>query len=226
MTKVCGIYLITHVASGRQYVGQSIDIVARLRSHASGRSGDGFLRNAIEKYGWQAFETKVLHECRRDQLNQQEQLWIEALGTLHPNGFNLTTGGAQAFKFSEAARLAISAGTKRGLTPEVIARRAQSLRGVPKSAAHKQAISSAARNHENLERLRSLASNQSPDTRERIAASKRGKPLSPQHRAKISETRRARGLGGVPGPRSEEAKARMSTAAKSRAGRSKQGTTS
>ena len=32
----CGIYLITHLASGRGYVGQIVDIESRFRDHRAG----------------------------------------------------------------------------------------------------------------------------------------------------------------------------------------------
>lgn len=109
----CGIYLIRHVTSGRGYVGQSVNIESRFRDHRAGK-GSRKLSAALRKYGVEAFEYKVLLECSREELNPQEVLFIEQLGTLHPNGFNLIDGGNQPGKMSPETRQRFSeAGMRR-----------------------------------------------------------------------------------------------------------------
>lgn len=120
--KRCGIYLLTHKVNGKRYVGQSINIDKRFCDHEKGRSGSGVLFNAIKKHGWSAFETSLLELCDRDCLNACEQKWIAALGSMHPVGFNLTTGG-QKYKFTDSARAHISERTRIALAdPEIRAR--------------------------------------------------------------------------------------------------------
>lgn len=90
----CGIYLITHIASGRGYVGQSVDIESRFRDHLSGR-GSVKLSRALRKYGPEAFEFRILLVCDREELNYHEAAFVQQLNTLHPYGFNLIGGGGQ-----------------------------------------------------------------------------------------------------------------------------------
>lgn len=88
----CGIYVIRHVASGRCYVGQSRNIEKRWREHRGSKEGT-LLHRALRKYGNEAFDWTVLETCDPSELLVREVFWIDRLGTLHPKGFNLTTGG-------------------------------------------------------------------------------------------------------------------------------------
>lgn len=209
--KQCGIYVIEHIATGRKYVGQSIDIASRLADHAKA-TGGFLLAAAIRKYGWEAFRAQTLELCPRGALNEREQHWISAFGTLQPAGFNLTTGGGQAFTFSEETRRRISERTKAGLTPDVREARAAKLRGRPKSEEHRAKIAAAQRNPANIARITEMARNQSAETRAKIAATHRGMKYSEETRKKISESARSR-------PRqnhSQETRAKMSASAKAR----------
>lgn len=88
----CGIYLITHLASGRCYVGQSRNIEKRWREHRNSREGT-LLHRSLRKYGNEAFSWQVLEICDPSELSSREVFWIEQLGTKHPGGYNLTSGG-------------------------------------------------------------------------------------------------------------------------------------
>lgn len=220
-TKRCGIYLITHIATGRCYVGQSIDIDRRWREHAKGASGSGILHRAIAKYGWSAFDVKVLELCAQDDLNVVEQKWVAEIGSMHPAGFNLTTGGAQ-FKVTDEVRRLISERTRDFMTPEWIAARAAKIRGVPKSAEHRAKIGAAHKASEaNTARLIAMARNQSAESREKISIAHRGKKASAETRAKLSASKKGQRLGVKRPPFSDETKARMSASAKARCARQK-----
>lgn len=99
----CGIYLIVHRPSGRGYVGQSVNIESRFNDHKAGR-GSRKLKHALTKYGLGEFDFKILLLCKPDHLNLYESLAVEALGTLHPRGFNLIPGGFQPGAMSEETR--------------------------------------------------------------------------------------------------------------------------
>lgn len=264
-SKICGIYLIQHTASGKRYVGQSIDIAKRLKDHESLRSGRGVLSNAIRKHGWEAFHSEVLEICLVDVLDQSEIAWISRLNTLHPLGYNLTTGGVR-YRFTDSARAhisertrvalsspearkRISEGLKRrspetlafikeqarlAMTPELKARISNltkgipkseewkaKMRGRPKSPEWKLMMSAVQKNPANIARIKDLARNQTAETREKIAASKRGMTVSAETRAKISASK----LGIKTGPRSvpfsAESRAKMSVSAKARCARQK-----
>ena len=72
---------------GKIYIGQTIrPIEVRLREHEIGRSDNCVLiYRAIQKYGWDVFD-KNWYECPDDDLNKHEELMIEVLGTLTPEG--------------------------------------------------------------------------------------------------------------------------------------------
>lgn len=217
----CGIYVITHIASGRMYVGQSIDIEERFKQHAKGKGGCGALSGAIAKHGWCAFDARVLEKCERAALNEREARWVDELATMHPRGFNLVGGGGQSRQVTDDCRRRISEGTRRGLTADVIEQRASKLRGVPKSIEHRAKIAAAKRNDEaNRERITAMARNQSADTRAKIAASKRGCHVSDETRNLISEAaksdNRAARLRASPGYMSAATRQKMSEAAKRR----------
>jgi len=107
MTELCGIYLLTHVETGRKYVGQSKDILERIKYHSYGY-GDQKIARSIRKYGFNAFVSDVIELCSVESLNTREQYWITQFNCLSPYGFNLTTGGQQAQKISEETRKRMS----------------------------------------------------------------------------------------------------------------------
>lgn len=92
MTKLCGVYVVTHLETGMQYVGQSRDIARRWKAHC-GRSKSSRLSHAIQKYGVQAFSFRVLELCDLEQIDAREVTWIIELNTVKPHGFNLDAGG-------------------------------------------------------------------------------------------------------------------------------------
>lgn len=89
------VYLVTNKVNGKQYVGQTIHSLSRRWSwHCHYSSGCLALHSAIEKYGPDNFEIRVIDEAKdRDELDEKETMWIERLNTLAPNGYNLKTGG-------------------------------------------------------------------------------------------------------------------------------------
>lgn len=90
----CGIYCITNNINGKQYVGQSIHIEKRFKEHCQKCRGLT-IDKAIQKYGEDNFEFKILEVCSMDSdvLNEKEVWWIEKLGTYASNNYNLTRGG-------------------------------------------------------------------------------------------------------------------------------------
>jgi group I intron endonuclease len=92
-----GIYIVEHVASGRRYVGKSVNVEKRVREHffpSQVARSSSYLHSAIAKYGREAFVWRLLEECASaEEAGDREVHWIEALGTRAPGGFNLTAGG-------------------------------------------------------------------------------------------------------------------------------------
>lgn len=97
------VYKVTHRKSGKAYVGMTQRrFRQRMCGHhnkATGKSGEERkgcrkFHAAIRKYGWDAFDKRVLYaEVPIAMLPAMEIIAIAAHGTLTPNGYNLTPGG-------------------------------------------------------------------------------------------------------------------------------------
>lgn len=101
------IYIFTS-PSGKSYIGQtSRPIQKRFKEHQLESSGCVAIYNAIKKYGWENFE-KDYYECPDEDLNKHEELMVEVLGTLSPDGYNLREGGGSNGKMSEETKQKMS----------------------------------------------------------------------------------------------------------------------
>ena len=95
-----GIYTITENATGKVYVGQSIVIEKRWRTHQKTRPLEGY-------------SYKVEQECCIGLLDVMERHFIKKWNTLTPHGLNRTTGGTGHFgHFDDDARANMSAAAK------------------------------------------------------------------------------------------------------------------
>ena len=120
------IYKITNTVNGKSYIGQTIQdaVKTRIRDHLTG-NGNRILKQAIEKYGQDAFVVEILHDSILPEF--LDTLEIEAIAkynTLAPNGYNLTTGGGGGSRSEEACRK-ISEAMKR---PEVRQKHAETMK--------------------------------------------------------------------------------------------------
>lgn len=92
------IYRCTNRINGKLYVGKTIRTLAvRRKQHEmdsfNNTTGSIFLR-ALNKYGVENFDWEVICEVDGiDELNSLERSYIFKLGTLIPNGYNITKGG-------------------------------------------------------------------------------------------------------------------------------------
>lgn len=93
------IYKITHIDSGRVYVGKTNGPGKRWTAHKSiakspTHKAHSFLHSAIAKYGDAAFRFEVIDATMTESgAYRAEQVWIEHLNCKAPNGFNLDAGG-------------------------------------------------------------------------------------------------------------------------------------
>ena len=106
--KICGIYKITNLLSGKAYIGQSVDIRKRFIHHTSNDNKQRMkmaISKAIHKYGKDNFKFEIIKECTRLELNKYESFFVERHNTLSPNGYNLRQGGdARIGMYSDEAR--------------------------------------------------------------------------------------------------------------------------
>ena len=104
------VYCIENLETGKKYIGQTIrELHERWREHCgnSGTSVSPKVKNAIKKYGKDYFCVDALWEgeCSQAELDAKEIELIETLGTLHPNGYNLTKGGSGGRHSDETKKL-------------------------------------------------------------------------------------------------------------------------
>lgn len=140
---ICGIYKIANQINGKCYIGQSINIKRRWRSHKT-KSFNPLdiqyecpLYRAFRKYGLENFSFKILEECRKEELNEKESFYIKKYNSnLESYGYNLTPGGdsngptlkklteeqlQEIFKFLEFSNLSQTEIAKKyGVTQQVI----------------------------------------------------------------------------------------------------------
>lgn len=107
------IYVITNTITKKQYVGQTVThrlnhgkyrpfgYIKRFKDHLSEALCNTktkqcrYLNNSIRKYGPDAFIVELIDICLPEKGNDMEIFHIDDLQTLHPKGYNLTTGGCQ-----------------------------------------------------------------------------------------------------------------------------------
>lgn len=125
-----GVYMIRHAASGRVYVGSSVDVASRWRQHrrdlCGGRHHSRFLQRAWIKHGSEAFEWLVVEPCGHQLLLERETHWIAHYRSAESaHGFNTcriagNTLGVrrthEAIEKIRAAKLNLSAETRARLS--------------------------------------------------------------------------------------------------------------
>lgn len=137
--KKIGIYRVTLQrpdGSVSHYVGQSQDILQRLRSHRyllnRGSHTNRHLLSAWRLYGSEAFSFAIVEETSLDQLTERETWWIDQLSAHH------TQGG-----FNQRLAADSNRGLKKSM--DAIQRSNAYRKGRPLSEAHKAAIGAANR---------------------------------------------------------------------------------
>ena len=112
---ICGIYKITNIKNNKIYIGQSVDIKARITRHKNFFHPEDYSYNtiklelnmpihkAMKKYGEECFTFDILELCPREKLDEKEQYWIAYYKSNNRQlGYNVTSGGlGQDFKGGE-----------------------------------------------------------------------------------------------------------------------------
>lgn len=97
------IYLITSPI-GKSYVGQTVrKLEKRMGEHCKNKECI-FIHQAIKKYGFDNMIVEVLVKCPEEDLDNHEEFFINGLNTLHPNGYNIRTGGAKGSRHCDASK--------------------------------------------------------------------------------------------------------------------------
>ena len=91
-----GIYILTCSVNGKQYVGRDSCLPKRFKRHLSGREFKcRLIHNAVNKYGSKSFEVEIIlyPGISFEALCSVEEWYIKKLGTLSPEGYNLSDRG-------------------------------------------------------------------------------------------------------------------------------------
>lgn len=126
------IYLIRNTQNDKQYVGQTKDLSERMRYHTIDKERNRYgspLYEDMRVYGEHNFLIQELEVVGDDDADERERYWIEHFNTVHPNGYNLTTGGELGKSYSDITKERIGKKTKeRWDDPEIAARMVDGLR--------------------------------------------------------------------------------------------------
>jgi group I intron endonuclease len=178
MSSISGIYVISHLKSGKVYLGQAQNIRVRWQKHKqslnSGKHDNRHLQSAWNKYGAKAFQFKVLEYCSIEQLDEREQHY---LNIYMPKGicFNLAqfVGTVRGIVRSDETRQKMSEVQKgRKLTDEHRLKLSEAHKGKPLSIEHRRSQSEAAKHRppirdETRKRKSEAAKNISEETRQK-----------------------------------------------------------
>jgi group I intron endonuclease len=158
------VYVVTHVPSGKQYVGQK-----KSKERWNSYWGSGIaIKAAIAKHGLQEFRKEILWEGDDFQkMNELERAYIRQLDTLAPRGYNIAEGGHHGNPYA-------------GKSEEEMKMHAEVL-----SAIHTgKKVSPETRRRMSIAHL---GSSTSEETKRKQSEAHRGKAVSAETRKKLSE---------------------------------------
>lgn len=114
--KISGIYYIKNIINNKLYIGQSVDVYARLSRHKTDLRGgrdSRHLQKSYDKYGEDNFEFVLLMECAEEDLDFWEKYYIKKWDTQNENyGYNLDGGGSKSRLMSEETKALMSKAKK------------------------------------------------------------------------------------------------------------------
>lgn len=191
---VMGIYVIRNAVSGRVYVGSSLNIRRRIKSHLKllrkGKHHSPRLQHSWDRHGEGVFVYEKLEEvASADDLVPREQFWIDEL-----------RAHSQECGMNSLPRAGSPLGRK--LSAEAKARVSARQKGVPKSPEHNAAVSAAkmgvplSPEHAAKARVANLGRVFSAEVRARMSAGQKGRKQS----AEAIEKQRAKVKGKKKSP--------------------------
>lgn len=103
------LYCHTNKLNGKKYIGVTSQKLNRRFRDGKGYGNCTHFKRAIDKYGWDSFETEILFEgLTHEEAELLEVKLIDEYCTLSPNGYNLESGGNLKKEINKSTRLKIS----------------------------------------------------------------------------------------------------------------------
>lgn len=89
-----GIYIIKNLITGKEYIGESLNIRRRMFCHRAYK-GNQIIHKSIKKYGVDNFQVycEYYPNFSKEDLLDLEENMIKQYNTLYPNGYNLSERG-------------------------------------------------------------------------------------------------------------------------------------
>lgn len=87
-----GAYILRNKVNGKEYVGKSVDVRKRMKTHLETKS-TRYLYRAFEKHGRENFELCLYLQGTEEEVTELEGLLIAERKTFAPAGYNMTLGG-------------------------------------------------------------------------------------------------------------------------------------
>jgi len=212
-------YLITNTVNGKQYVGISRHSTPDLRwkrhiwDASRTLSSKILFHCAIRKYETASFTIRTIgYAIDWKELCILETELIELYGTLKPNGYNLTLGGegALGLRHTNATKEKMAAAkTGKKQSPEHVARRRSAMTGRKLSPEHiakllgrpcsvttreKIGIANSGRTPSEATRKKMKDRKVTAESRAKMSAAKKGRPLSAIARLNMSIAAKAAGI--------------------------------
>ena len=169
MEKICGIYMIKNLVNNKVYVGQSVDIDKRWKSHINRLNNNNhfniYLQRAWNKYREHNFEFKIIEKCTHEELNNREIYWIDKLKSIsNEYGYNNKQGG-----------------TSGSHTPESLKKMSEHRKGIKHTEEAKRKISLNNARH-------NLGKHHSTESKEKMSMARKGRFFGEQSpRSSITE---------------------------------------
>ena len=166
------VYRAKNLSNGRIYVGITrTSLEKRIKAHVSATDRTAF-HLAIKKYGINNFEFSIIETAADwSDLQEKERYWIKTLGSMAPNGYNLTQGGDGLVNPSLEVRDKI--------------RRAQTGKHATDETKKKMSLSQRGRKHSN-------------ESKQKMSLGRIGMRFSDEHRQHISDFQKGKKRGPLP----------------------------
>jgi group I intron endonuclease len=203
-----GIYKVTN-PKNRIYIGQSIEILGRLKNYKSLSKckQQKRLYNSFKKYGYDAHKFELIEECPIELLNERERYWQDHYDVLSKKGLNckLTKTNDKSGKMSNDSRKKMSESRKKLFesgwvhpmdgkkhSEETRKKLSENHKGKKLSEEHKRKISDGQKGRIPSE-----------ETRKKIGEKHKNKIVSKESRLKMSESQKKLNQSGYINPSSK-----------------------